>query len=75
VINLNTVTGDLFTVGRILAVKDGVAKVEGLLSVLSGEMVTLGVFKIKGMVLSLEYNFVSVVIFGNDSNLKQGDIV
>ncbi len=74
-INLNTVTGDLFTVGRILAVKDGVAKVEGLLSVLSGEMVTLGVFKIKGMVLSLEYNFVSVVIFGNDSNLKQGDIV
>ena len=65
----------MLTVGRILAVKDGVAKVEGLLSVLSGEMVTLGVFKIKGMVLSLEYNFVSVVIFGNDSNLKQGDIV
>ena len=36
-------------------------------------MVTLSIFKIKGMVLSLEHNTVSVVIFGNDKYLKQGD--
>jgi len=61
--------------GKVLSVKDGVAKVSGLFGVLSGEMVNLGINKIKGMVLSLEYNTVSVVIFGNDTYLKQGDLV
>jgi len=67
-------TGALET-GKITSVKDGVAKVSGLFGVLSGEMVNLGINKIKGMVLSLEYNTVSVVIFGNDTYLKQGDLV
>lgn len=61
--------------GKVASVKDGVAKVSGLFGVLSGEMVKLGIYKIKGMVLSLEYNTVSVVIFGNDTYLKQGDLV
>jgi F-type H+-transporting ATPase subunit alpha len=61
--------------GKVSSVKDGVAKVSGLFGVLSGEMVNLGINKIKGMVLSLEYNTVSVVIFGNDTYLKQGDLV
>lgn len=38
-------------------------------------MVHLGISKIQGMVLSLEHNTVSVVIFGNDILLKQGDSV
>jgi len=38
-------------------------------------MVLLGSLKIQGMVLSLEHNTVSVVIFGNDTLLKQGDLV
>jgi F-type H+-transporting ATPase subunit alpha len=38
-------------------------------------MVHLGLEKIQGMVLSLEHNTVSVVIFGNDILLKQGDLV
>jgi len=38
-------------------------------------MVFLGISKIQGMVLSLEHNTVSVVIFGNDILLKQGDLV
>jgi F0F1-type ATP synthase alpha subunit len=41
--------------GRVASVKDGVAKVNGLFGVLSGEMVRLGISKIKGMVLSLEH--------------------
>ena len=61
--------------GKIISVKDGVARVNGLFGVLSGEMVQLGVSKIQGMVLSLEHNTVSVVIFGNDIDLKQGDLV
>jgi len=67
-------TGSLDT-GKIVSVKDGVAKVNGLFSVLSGEMVYLGYLKIQGMVLSLEHNNVSIVIFGNDILLKQGDLV
>jgi proton translocating ATP synthase F1 alpha subunit len=61
--------------GKIISVKDGVARVKGLFGVLSGEMVSLGISKLQGMVLSLEHNTVSVVIFGNDSLLKQGDLV
>jgi proton translocating ATP synthase F1 alpha subunit len=61
--------------GKIISVKDGVAKVNGLVGVLSGEMVHLGVSKLQGMVLSLEHNTVSIVIFGNDTLLKQGDLV
>jgi proton translocating ATP synthase F1 alpha subunit len=38
-------------------------------------MVNLGISKIQGMVLSLEHNSVSIVIFGNDILLKQGDLV
>ena len=62
-------------IGKFVSVKDGVARVNGLFGVLSGEMVQLGVFKLQGMVLSLEHNTVSVVIFGNDTLLKQGDLV
>jgi F-type H+-transporting ATPase subunit alpha len=61
--------------GKIISVKDGVARVNGLFGVLSGEMVHLGFSKLQGMVLSLEHNTVSVVIFGNDTLLKQGDFV
>jgi proton translocating ATP synthase F1 alpha subunit len=61
--------------GKILSIKDGVAKVSGLLGVQAGEMVQLGLANIKGMVLSLEHAIVGIVIFGNDRNLKQGDIV
>jgi len=61
--------------GLIISVKDGVARVNGLFGVLSGEMVILGSADIQGMVLSLEHKAVSVVIFGNDTDLKQGDFV
>lgn len=62
-----------FDAGRIISVKDGVAKVNGLFGVVSGEMVHLGKSQIQGMVLSLEHNTVSIVVFGNDTLLKQGE--
>lgn len=64
-----------FDTGQILSIKDGVAKVKGLFAVRSGEMLYLGKHKMQGMALSLEYNSVSVVVFGNDSLLRQGDLV
>ena len=60
--------------GRILSVKDGVAKISGLLGVRAGEMVTLGLDRLPGMVLSLEHNSVNAVIFGNDRALTQGEL-
>jgi hypothetical protein len=59
--------------GRLLSVKDGVAKISGLIGVRAGEMVTLGLDKLPGMILSLEHNSVNAVIFGNDRSLTQGD--
>merc|ERR1712127_1094234 len=60
--------------GRILSVKDGVATISGLLGVRAGEMVTLGLDRLPGMVLSLEHNSVNAVIFGNDRSLTQGEL-
>lgn len=61
--------------GKILAIKDGVATVSGLLAAQAGELVNLGTSNVKGMILSLQHSCVGIVIFGNDRLLKQGDIV
>jgi len=61
--------------GIILELGGGVARVSGLTWAGAGEMVILGENKIKGMVLSLEKNNASIVIFGNDRELRQGDWV
>ena len=62
--------------GIVQSVKDGIARVDGLNNSLAGEMVYLNEkHLIKGMILSLEYTSVSVVIFGNDSFIKQNDFV
>ncbi len=59
--------------GRVLSVGDNVAKVYGLDNVMSGEIVEFsGVY---GMALNLEDSSVGVVIFGDDSGIKEGDIV
>jgi len=65
---------DFLDGGRILSVKDGVARISGLLGVRAGEMVTLGLDRLPGMILSLEHNSVNAVIFGNDRSLTQGDL-
>src|ERR1700753_915665 len=61
-------------VGQVLAVGDGIARVYGLDSVQDGEMVEYP-GGIKGMALNLETDNVGVVIFGNDSTIKEGDVV
>jgi len=67
--------------GTVISIKDGVAKVIGLLNIRSGEMVYIGQKNINiktpnGMVLSLNNTFLSVVIFDKAvTNIKCGDIV
>ncbi len=61
-------------VGQVLAVGDGIARVYGLDNVQSGEMVEFP-GGIKGMALNLETDNVGIVIFGDDSTIKEGDVV
>ena len=61
-------------VGTVLNVGDGIARVYGLDNVKAGEMVEFP-GKIKGMALNLEEDNVGIVIFGNDREIKEGDVV
>jgi F-type H+-transporting ATPase subunit alpha len=59
-------------VGTVLSVGDGIARIYGLDNVQAGEMVQFD-GDIKGMALNLEADNVGVVIFGNDSAIREGD--
>ena len=61
-------------VGQVLSVGDGIARIYGLDNVQAGEMVEFP-GGIKGMALNLESDNVGVVIFGEDSGIKEGDVV
>ena len=61
-------------IGQVLSVGDGIARIYGLDNVEAGEMVEFP-GNIKGMALNLEEDNVGVVIFGNDSSIKEGDTV
>ncbi len=62
------------SIGVVLSVGDGVAKIHGLTEVKAGEMVQFS-NGIKGMALNLENDSVGAVIFGNDRAITQDDIV
>ncbi|WP_423142654.1 F0F1 ATP synthase subunit alpha [Parablastomonas sp. CN1-191] len=61
-------------VGSVLSVGDGIARIHGLDKVQAGEMVEFA-GGVKGMALNLEADNVGVVIFGSDSEIKEGDQV
>ena len=61
-------------VGQVLSVGDGISRIYGLDNVQAGEMVEFSEGT-KGMALNLENDNVGVVIFGDDSKIKEGDIV
>ncbi|MCH4891804.1 F0F1 ATP synthase subunit alpha [Sphingomonas sp. SFZ2018-12] len=60
--------------GQVLSVGDGIARIHGLDNVQAGEMVEFA-NGIQGMALNLEADNVGVVIFGSDSEIKEGDVV
>ncbi|WP_417451175.1 F0F1 ATP synthase subunit alpha [Kordiimonas sp.] len=61
-------------VGTVLSVGDGIARVYGLDQVQAGEMVEFP-GGVKGMALNLESDNVGIVIFGNDTGIKEGNTV
>ncbi len=61
-------------VGTVVEVGDGIARVHGLTGISYGELVDLP-GNVQGMALNLEEETVGVVIFGEDSAIKEGDEV
>ncbi len=64
----------LDSVGYVLQVGDGIARVYGLDDVMASELVEFS-DKTMGLALNLETNNVGVVILGSDKNIKEGDQV
>ncbi|KAF0761271.1 ATP synthase subunit alpha, mitochondrial, partial [Aphis craccivora] len=60
--------------GRVITIGDGIARVYGLKNVQAEEMVEFS-SGLKGMALNLEPDNIGVVVFGNDTLIKEGDIV
>jgi F-type H+/Na+-transporting ATPase subunit alpha len=60
--------------GSVLSVGDGVARIYGLEKAMAGELVEFP-NNVTGMVLNLESDSVGVVIFGDDSSIREGDTV
>ena len=62
------------SVGSVLSVGDGIARVWGLEDAMAGELIKFP-GDVMGMVLNLEEDNVGVVLFGSDKNIKEGDRV
>merc|ERR1712136_331311 len=65
---------DLTETGRVLTIGDGIARVHGLRNIQAEEMVEFS-SGLKGMALNLEKDNVGIVVFGNDRQIMEGDVV
>ncbi len=65
---------EVMETGTILTVGDGIARVYGLDGAMAGELLEFP-HEVMGMALNLEEDNVGVVLFGEDSELKEGDLV
>ncbi|OYV29384.1 MAG: F0F1 ATP synthase subunit alpha, partial [Acidocella sp. 20-61-6] len=61
--------------GQVLSVGDGIARIFGLSNVMAGELIEFPSAGIKGMALNLELDNVGAVIFGDDRQIREGDMV
>ncbi len=60
--------------GYVIKVGDGIANVHGLEKCMANELIKFP-NDVYGMALNLEENYVSAVILGNDSEIREGDVV
>src|SRR3989344_5297698 len=65
---------EVYQIGTVLNVGDGIARVHGLADCMLGELVTFA-GGITGMALNLEEDNVGVAIFGDVARIKEGDEV
>src|SRR5690554_4277512 len=72
---------DVYDVGTVLVVGDGIARVHGLSKVQAGELVELPDSldqhgnPVRGMVLNLEEDNVGIVLFGSSNLVQEGHTV
>jgi F-type H+/Na+-transporting ATPase subunit alpha len=62
-------------VGKVLEVGDGIARVYGLSTVMSGELVEFTRAKVRGLAFNLEENSVGIIILGDYLGIEEGDEV
>merc|ERR1719199_1399207 len=67
-------TASVDEIGKVFSVGDGIARVYGLDKVQAGEMVEFS-NGLRGMALNLENDNLGIVIFGDDREILEGDIV
>jgi len=65
---------EIYEVGTVLSVGDGIARVHGLANVMAGELVEF-TGGIMGMALNLEEDNVGVAVFGDVTKISEGDEV
>jgi F-type H+-transporting ATPase subunit alpha len=65
---------DLQEVGRVIEVGDGIARIYGLDRAMAGELLAFP-GDVVGMVLNLEQDNVGAVLLGDDTLIKEGDVV
>ena len=66
---------DVYEVGTVLQVGDGIARIFGLSSVRAGELIEFPKSGVSGMVLNLEEDNVGAVLFGEAEAVREGDEV
>ena len=66
---------DVYEVGTVLQVGDGIARIYGLSNVQAGELIKFPGSNVIGMVLNLEEDNVGAVLFGEYQNVNEGDEV
>jgi len=65
---------DVYDAGTVVQIGDGIARVYGLEKVMAGELVEFP-HEVMGMVLNLEEDNVGVILFGEETLIKEGDLV
>src|SRR5947209_5259921 len=73
-INENVSSQAFVSFGTVLTSKDGIIEIAGLRDVMAGEVVKLGNEQM-GMISNLEKNSVSAIVLGDDTAIRQGDLV
>jgi F-type H+-transporting ATPase subunit alpha len=68
-----TAETDVYEVGTVLQVGDGIARIYGMMHVQAGELIEFPDSGVRGMVLNLEEDNVGAVLFGEVSEVREGD--
>ncbi|MDP6126254.1 MAG: F0F1 ATP synthase subunit alpha, partial [Candidatus Latescibacteria bacterium] len=65
---------DVYDAGTVLQVGDGIARVHGLTNVMAGELAEFP-HEVMGLAFNLEEDNVGCILFGEDTEIKEGDTV